>query len=323
MSTVSKMLKDILSWYFTGDYNYPISKTKNGIMISVLLAFVSPFCLQSNSLSALRHIGTVSFFTSATLAVSMIVLGLKRIVRGEGDDDFENDDVTHTTAVVWDCKQILSGSAALCFAYSSVANIAGVVHEMRPKPKTVFQAHHPVLWSTALCCILYLGVGLICSLAWGSKVATGSGNVLYLIHADNVWITFWSFVLVISIVLLFPVINYPILKEMETVLTIVLGSDDLNKSSNPFLVHRKTLMCLVIFILTVVVDSCVDDLASLFGLCASMGLSVVSLILPSLMYLATRTASSSCLHCVGAILVLLLGIMVMVGSTATIIMGMV
>ena len=44
-----------------------------------------------------------------------------------------------------------------------------------------------------------------------------------------------------------------------------------------------------------------DDLASLFGLCASMGLSVVSLILPSVMYLF---GSRFGLHSVGAIFVL-------------------
>ena len=110
MSTVSKMLKDIMSWFFTGDYDCPISKTKNAILIAVLLAFVSPFCFKSDSLSALRHIGTVSFFTSAILAVSMIVLGLKRLV--DGDEVAE-----HTPAFVWDAKEILSGSAALCFAY--------------------------------------------------------------------------------------------------------------------------------------------------------------------------------------------------------------
>ena len=120
-----------------------------------------------------------------------------------------------------------------------------------------------------------------------------------------------------KVILLFPIINFPILREMETVLSIVWQGE----KSNGFLMrHRKTFMCLVIFILTVVVDTCVNDLASLFGLCASMGLSVVSLILPSVMYLF---GSRFGLHSVGAILVLFLGIVIMLGSTITIIMGMV
>ena len=79
---------------------------------------------------------------------------------------------------------------------------------------------------------------------------------------------------------------------------------------------------MIVFVLTVAVDTCVSDLASLFGLCASVGLSVVSLILPSVMYLYGNTTSCG-LHSMGAIFVLLLGIVVMVGSTTTIIMGMV
>ena len=58
LSTVSQMLHDITSWYYTGSYDYPFESSKRAVTISILLVLVLPFCF-STSLRALRHISSI------------------------------------------------------------------------------------------------------------------------------------------------------------------------------------------------------------------------------------------------------------------------
>ena len=174
MSTVTKMLHDITSWYYTGSVDYPFSKAKRAVTMSILLVLVLPFCF-STSLRALRHISSISVATCIVLSLSMAALALMRIGK-HGLPDASNA----APAFVWDGDEILSGSAALCFAFSSIVNVVGVAHEMRPPPESTSKAAKPVYASTAICLCTYALVSVTCALAWGKDATAGSGNVLYL-----------------------------------------------------------------------------------------------------------------------------------------------
>ena len=68
----------------------------------------------------------------------------------------------------------------------------------------------------------------------------------------------------------------------------------------------------------VLLDAVVHDLAALFGLCGSLGLGTISLILPALMILRERQRHAAA-HVLGAVAVLIVGLVVTVGCSVCII----
>ena len=140
------------------------------------------------------------------------------------------------------------------------------------------------------------------------------------------------------------IINFPMMAGMETVILWVLTrevpgtracSERMKKLATArdtrggaaatattwLLAHRRTLMCVMGMALIVVLDTCVPDLVALFGLCGSLGLGFISMILPATMLLAQRKEHPA-RHTVGAAAVLLIGLVVTIGSTATIILDL-
>eukprot|EP00854_Cymbomonas_tetramitiformis_P022134 gene22134-26676_t len=217
MSTVVHLLADIAAWYFTGGYDYPFPPARRAVLLTLMLSFMMPFCFVKEQHS-LRHIPTASVSTCIILCFSMVVIATERLLHhgpASGDEK--------VPAAIWDADALLSGGAAICFIYSSVA-----------------------------ACML------------------GEGNVLFMVPASNGWVTFWSFMLVVVITLLYPVINLLVVKEFETVIALLVTSE---------------IITIVAAAVVILLDTLVNDLASLFGLCGSLGMSTVSMILPPLMFL--------------------------------------
>ena len=140
-----------------------------------------------------------------------------------------------------------------------------------------------------------------------------------------------------SITLLYPVINFPLAQNADAILLLwvfgcVSGTPECEAKlahavkhggqlKRWLLLHRRELISFASAVTVVGLDVSVVDLASLFGLCGSIGLGTVSLIMPALMFLRQcywkrRTASGG--NIVGAVLVLMIGSVVTVGTTTVI-----
>ena len=88
---------------------------------------------------------------------------------------------------------------------------------------------------------------------------------------------------------------------------------------------RREIMSMAGVVLVVAIDAAVADLADLFGLCGSLGLGAISLVLPALMYLWNynkdgRTRTS--VHVLGSAVTLALGLTVTFGTTGVILHGL-
>ena len=88
---------------------------------------------------------------------------------------------------------------------------------------------------------------------------------------------------------------------------------------------RREIMSMAGVVLVVAIDAAVADLADLFGLCGSLGLGTISLVLPALMYLWNynkdgRTRTS--VHVLGSAVTLALGLTVTFGTTGVILHGL-
>ena len=101
---------------------------------------------------------------------------------------------------------------------------------------------------------------------------------------------------------------------------------DRNKNSpicKFLLANRRSLISLVGMIIVICLDTFVTDLADLFGLCGSLGLGTISMILPATLALKERKLLNSSLHFIGAIFLMLVGLVVTFGSSSIIIISLV
>ena len=335
LSTVSAMLHDLTSWYFTGSYsnaNFPAGK--RAVVIALLAAFALPFCF-AEQIVALRHMSTVSVTTCTMLSLSMVVLALRQIAEhGVAADD----QAVPAFVGSGGATAVLSGAGAICFTYSSVINLVNVYGEMNQQ--TLRQGVRAVSAATGLCCLIYTSVALLCVLAWGVRCNSPSGNVLYLVSMSNYWVDFWCFALIVSITLLYPVINFPMVANAETVLLLLVTGHVPGTAACAERVQqlqcgqgagaralrmRREIMSMAGVVLVVAIDAAVADLADLFGLCGSLGLGAISLVLPALMYLWNynkdgRTRTS--VHVLGSAVTLALGLTVTFGTTGVILHGL-
>ena len=130
--------------------------------------------------------------------------------------------------------------------------------------------------------------------------------------------------LIVAVVLLFPVINYPILKEVDTLISSFTSSDILESHApSTWVRHRHIIVCAVVFATIVLLNVCIPNLSLLFGLCGSIGLSMVSFVLPAAMYIfhcpPPQATQKTVRDTAGAACVLVVGLVMLFGSTTAII----
>ena len=194
--------------------------------------------------------------------------------------------------------------------------------------------------ASIICCFLYASLSFVSVLAWGTACQRNTGNILYMIPPDHYWVTFWCFVLVVAITLLYPLINVPVVNNFEALILILLTGENPNSTlgkkklmlvmdrnkNNPIckflLANRRSLISLVGMIIVICLDTFVTDLADLFGLCGSLGLGTISMILPATLALKERKLLNSSVHFIGAILLMLVGLVVTFGSSSIIIISL-
>ena len=207
--------------------------------------------------------------------------------------------------------------------------------------------------ATLICFAVYATVSVVVVLTFGTDLHP---NSLYNVPADNYWITFLCFALVIVITLLYPLINYPMLNAIETILDLcgccrrrhredgdefaedaiagaVLGSASLlSVMAHPSLwwsyvvLNRRDFISVLGIFVVIAVDIGVNNLNDLFGLCGSLGLSFVCYIFPCLIWMVTKfkrgELSMVSPQVLFTLIVLLFSSAVMVYSTAVILISL-
>ena len=204
LATATQMLHDLLCWYFTGSFDYPFSRGMRAGMLIFIGALILPFCISFSDLHSLRFISTISVTTCIVLVFTMIYLATYKIVT-EGYAEGKEA----TPAVVTDIRGVIGGSAAICFAYSSIINVVSVYNDGDRNASTLpslLDANRSKLSkmikvtsaASIICCFLYASLSFMSVLAWGTACQRNTGNILYMIPPDHYWVTFWCFVLVVS-----------------------------------------------------------------------------------------------------------------------------
>eukprot|EP00944_MAST-04C_sp_MAST-4C-sp1_P009926 g9926.t1 len=347
LATATQMLHDLLCWYFTGSFDYPFSRGMRSGMLIFIGALILPFCISFSDLHSLRFISTISVTTCIVLVFTMIYLATYKIATEGYAEGTEA-----TPAVVSDIRGVIGGSAAICFAYSSIINVVSVYNDGDRNDGTIPSLPHAyrsklskmikvTSAASIICCFLYASLSFVSVLAWGTACQRNTGNILYMIPPDHYWVTFWCFVLVVAITLLYPLINVPVVNNFEALILILLTGEnpnstpgkkklklvmDRNKNSpicKFLLTNRRSLISIVGMIIVICLDTFVTDLADLFGLCGSLGLGTISMILPATLALKERKLLNSSLHFIGAIFLMLVGLVVTFGSSSIIIISLV
>ena len=242
LATATQMLHDLLCWYFTGSFDYPFSRGMRAGMLIFIGALILPFCINFSDLHSLRFISTISVTTCIVLVFTMVYMATYKIAT-EGYAEGKEA----TPAMVTDIRGVIGGSAAICFAYSSIINVVSVYNDGSSTETTKSgypdDTHRSKLSkmikvtsaASIICCFLYSSLSLVSVLAWGTACQRNTGNILYMIPPDQYWVTFWCFVLVVAITLLYPLINVPVVNNFEALILILLTGENPNST-----VEKKT-----------------------------------------------------------------------------------
>ena len=103
----------------------------------------------------------------------------------------------------------------MAFVYTPLLELFPVYNELNHRDLS--RTKPSVYIATFICFVVYVGVSVIVVVTYGTDLYP---NSLYNVRADNYWITFCCFMLVIVITLLYPVINYPMLNAIETIMDL-------------------------------------------------------------------------------------------------------
>ena len=174
LATATQMLHDLLCWYFTGSFDYPFSRGMRAGMLIFIGALILPFCISFSDLHSLRFISTISVTTCIVLVFTMIYLATYKIATEGYAEGTEA-----TPAVVSDIRGVIGGSAAICFAYSSIINVVSVYNDGDRNNGTIPSLPHAyrsklskmikvTSAASIICCFLYASLSFMSVLAWNS-----------------------------------------------------------------------------------------------------------------------------------------------------------
>jgi len=130
-------------------------------------------------------------------------------------------------------------------------------------------------------------VALVGALTFGTNVdkdgfntSKTADNYLYVFPPDHYAVSVLRFFLVITITLLFAVINFPMLTALDSVLSMIVGAEH---RPGVLRSHRsRTIVTLIAMAGMTAIDIAISDLTVLFGLCGGWGMTFVCYFVPSL-----------------------------------------
>jgi len=192
----------------------------------------------------------------------------------------------------------------MAFGFSSIVELFHVRAEMK-RPEAMSKCAHV---ATALVCSLYMFVGLIGAMAFSAP----GGNLLENFPTNHV-ISMLRLGIIVVITLLYPIINFPCVSSLLALR---------GRFSAPSMRSWRitSILCLIFVLL---IDTLVTNLGDLFGLSGSLGLGLVAYVLPASAGLAVhfqqpREARMPVGVVASAAIVLVLGLVMTIGSTALI-----
>jgi len=312
LQAVGSLLGDLLIWFVTGkgsenNDEFHLAKSRKAVLYILLLSIALPFCFQDD-LNSLRYISTASV-TAVMMNTMWFVVYCLWLVGTEQSPVHGGDASDWPPSVTGEWKTLpafsdsptdyFRSAGAVCFAFSSIVTLFPTVREMN-QPQRIGQA---VNWSSALCFTVYIATALAGAFAFGTGAES---NCLYntnVKHRDT--LRPLVFVLVVCIILLYPVINYPMVQSLQT---LIWGGGSSPEWSRPAI-------SIVGVLGVAVVDFYVSDLVDLFGLCGSLGLGVIAYILPAVLFL--RTGRGRWYEPSKRVAVVILGVGLLVTSVST------
>eukprot|EP00475_Leptophrys_vorax_P043375 TRINITY_DN833_c0_g1_i1.p1 TRINITY_DN833_c0_g1~~TRINITY_DN833_c0_g1_i1.p1 ORF type:complete len:478 (-),score=96.66 TRINITY_DN833_c0_g1_i1:74-1507(-) len=284
IKTVVGLLHDILEWYITGSYGKTaLSTGRQAILLFGALLVAFPLC-GSKTLGALRYVSTLCV---STVLITCIWCVGECMFWYWPHGQFQAS-TAPLVATSWQSYAIYI--PAIAFAFTGTLVLLPVLSEYKKKDsKSVNQL---VGASTLMCLIGYSVFSLVMVLTFGDQVdydkwrGTKASTVLYVFPAEHYGVTFLCFCLCIVITLLYPILNFPVMHSLETMIRI-LGSDP-EKWPVSFRVRRLFLSALgMVFVCYLNLNA--DSILQLFGLCGSWGVGMVCYILPLAFYLKICT----------------------------------
>lgn len=303
IQTVTQMLGDMLIWFVddtpsvTADWH--LAQRKRTILTAILLAVAFPYTLQ-RTLGSLRFVSTasVSAVMATSLAFSLYCYAL--VARGDYAGHSPRAGAGAALRAVSTTPQdFFRAAGACCYAFSSILTLFPVRREMRA-PQGVGKA----VWaSTAVTLAIYLLAGTAGAVAFGT--ATADNCIYNTLPKDHDYFRPLWFVLVVCIVLLYPVINYPLVCAVESV---AFGA-------GPPPRHSRAAISAAGVVGTLIVCAAVPDLVDLFGLCGALGLGSVSYVIPCAAFLRVDPRPWHSASHVAAVVTLSAGTTVTAAST--------
>lgn len=261
-----------------------------------------PLCFK-RQLSELRFVsvGVVIFclFTSSVVCLKSVIL-------------ISDPDSGAVHGKTWDVPAVgvmLDQVPAAAFGFSSIVELFHVRAEIK-RPEVMSRC---VNIASVIIVIVYLAVGLIGAMAF----ADPGSNMLENFPKSR-FVAMLRLGIIIMITLLYPIINFPCAQAV-----LALRGNFMAPSMRSWRLVSVLGLVLVLFI-----DTVITDLGTVFGLAGALGLGLVAYVLPCSAFLVIswrqrQTTPLPTLIVIGALVVLILGLVMTLGSTGWIIRGVV
>lgn len=271
---------------------------------------VLPMCFK-RQLSELRFVslGVVMFCFCASAVVAFKSMEL---VVEDGSQNSSPGDFW----VLQSPSAMLDITPVVAFGFSSIAELFHVRAEIKKVDNLGRCAHI----ATLIVVGLYLLIGVVGTLAFQDP----GPNVLQNFPDSHV-VSVFRLVIIVMVTLLYPIINFPCMQAVDALIAGRFGTPSM---------WRWKLEAIIGLVLVLIVNTFITDLDAVFGLCGSLGLGLIAYVFPCAAALAVARQGSVAsagdsqarpvakfirLSC--ATVVLAIGLVLTVGSTASIIYG--
>ena len=218
IQTVGQLLHDIIEWFWTGHYSHQFEWEKTAVLYIIMLCFTIPWLFQK-SLKGLSGVGTLSVITVCITSVSMIIVCFYNWAVGKDAGPGRSNAAIYGFSRMGESSFWITdfwrACPAIAFVYTPMMELFPVYTELNGRD--VNKTRPSVIIASILCFVVYVSVAVIVVITYGTDTQS---NSLYNIPPENYWITFCCFCLVIVITLLYPVLNYPMLNAVETIMDL-------------------------------------------------------------------------------------------------------
>jgi len=297
IQAIGSLLSNELVWFVTGKdpptSGFALPDSRKLVLYILLLLFALPLCLHDD-LRSIRNISTFSVSIVMVITAWFVVYCMWTL-----STDQAPDDVAVPAFGGHDYTAYFRASGSVAFAFTGCVNLFSTVDQMKDPAK----APVAIAGSSALCFAIYFCAALLGSLTFGTTTVS---NCLYNVlpqHRDT--LRPLVFLLIVAIVLLYPIINFPLVYNVQR---LIWGERAKPKWS-------RGVITVLTMLVVLMVDYFVIDIYDVFGLCGTFGLGITCLILPTVIFLKTDRRSLFSPIKLAALASLVLGLVVSSAGT--------